>query len=219
MLQCIVPNSESSKLYVIVLAITDIILLLIVLIGLLRLRRDGCGTFGIGLLLWKQVGSYRSMWPRLPRPIDMHSVYKGVIWLLLATVADVPPAVRSTSSIVFPLLSHHDVTSQVFIILNLNSIYRLLSIMSRMNAELLNHVVNIRSAQPRTFFACHYSITSRSCSDTYPPIPITDFSASVCGNYDHRCDADVSLSVGLCLRYHKHARLSLLQMLIQIICR
>ena len=58
MLQCIVLNSESSKLYVVVLAVTDIILLLIVLIGLLRLRRDGSGTFGIGRLLWKQVGSH-----------------------------------------------------------------------------------------------------------------------------------------------------------------
>jgi hypothetical protein len=35
--------------------VTDIILLLIMLIGLLRLRRDGGGTFGLGQLLWKQV--------------------------------------------------------------------------------------------------------------------------------------------------------------------
>jgi hypothetical protein len=35
--------------------ITNIILLLTMLIGLLRLRSEGGGTFGIGSLLWKQV--------------------------------------------------------------------------------------------------------------------------------------------------------------------
>jgi len=41
------------------------------LVGLLRLRRRGGGTFQLGHLLWKQ----------------------GVIWFLLATVAEVPPTV------------------------------------------------------------------------------------------------------------------------------
>ncbi|KAN0118624.1 hypothetical protein V8E52_005047 [Russula decolorans] len=50
--------------------ITDVILLLIVLIGLLRLHGSG-GSFALGRLLWKQ----------------------GVIWLLIATVAEVPPTV------------------------------------------------------------------------------------------------------------------------------
>jgi hypothetical protein len=35
---------------------TDIVLLLTVLIGLFRWRSGGGGTFGIGGLLWKQVG-------------------------------------------------------------------------------------------------------------------------------------------------------------------
>jgi len=53
--QCIVINSDSSKLHILVFVITDIILLLAVLVGLLRWRRDGGGTFGITRLLWKQV--------------------------------------------------------------------------------------------------------------------------------------------------------------------
>ena len=55
---CIIFNSDNSKLNIIVTLITDIILLLIVLIGLLRLRSEVSGTlvFGIGHLLWKQVG-------------------------------------------------------------------------------------------------------------------------------------------------------------------
>ena len=39
--------------------ITDFVLLFTILIGLLRLRRDGVGTCGLGLLLWKQVGCWR----------------------------------------------------------------------------------------------------------------------------------------------------------------
>jgi hypothetical protein len=37
------------------MAVTDIILLVIMLVGLLRLRRQCCGTFGLARLLWKQV--------------------------------------------------------------------------------------------------------------------------------------------------------------------
>jgi hypothetical protein len=53
--QCIVTNSESSKLNILVLLITDVVLLLIVLAGLLRMRYQNRITCGIGQLLWKQV--------------------------------------------------------------------------------------------------------------------------------------------------------------------
>ena len=56
LVQCIVLNSDSSKLNIIVLLITDSVLLLTVLVGLLRLRGDGVGTSSLGRLLWKQVG-------------------------------------------------------------------------------------------------------------------------------------------------------------------
>ena len=53
--RCVLHDTESNKPNTIVTLFTDIILLLIVLIGLLRLRRYGVGTFGLGQLLWKQV--------------------------------------------------------------------------------------------------------------------------------------------------------------------
>lgn len=71
---CIVLNTEKTKPSIIVTLITDIFLLLIVLIGLLRLLHDSGGSFALGRLLWKQ----------------------GVIWLLIATVAEVPPTVFIT---------------------------------------------------------------------------------------------------------------------------
>ena len=56
MVQCIVLNPETGKLNIIVLLVADITLLLTMLVGLLRLRSDGVGTFGVGQLLWEQVG-------------------------------------------------------------------------------------------------------------------------------------------------------------------
>ena len=58
----------------------------------------------------------------MPQLVDMLSVLQGILWLLLALLAEVPPAVRSASSSADPLFAHHDVISQVLIILNLNGI-------------------------------------------------------------------------------------------------
>ncbi|KAH9984324.1 hypothetical protein BJV74DRAFT_886495 [Russula compacta] len=70
---CIRVNVEKTtvNLSFIFVFITDIVLLSIMLAGLLRLRRHGGGSFGLARLLWKQ----------------------GLIWLLLAIVAEVPPLV------------------------------------------------------------------------------------------------------------------------------
>ncbi|KAF8491232.1 hypothetical protein F5888DRAFT_1076072 [Russula emetica] len=68
--ECMVLNTEKDKFHAISILISDIVLLLIVFIGLLRLHDSG-GTFALGRLLWKQ----------------------GIIWLLIATVAEVPPMV------------------------------------------------------------------------------------------------------------------------------
>ena len=49
-------NSDTNKPNIIVGFISDLVLLLIMLVGLIRLRNDGGGKFGMGLFLWKQVG-------------------------------------------------------------------------------------------------------------------------------------------------------------------
>ncbi|KAH9974539.1 hypothetical protein BGW80DRAFT_146035 [Lactifluus volemus] len=68
---CVVRNSDIAELNVIVTFVTDIILLLMMLAGLLHLRRQGGGLLDLGNFLWKQ----------------------GIIWILLAVAAGVPPAV------------------------------------------------------------------------------------------------------------------------------
>jgi len=52
---CAQSDLSGVKLALIVTLIIDILLLVTVLVGLLRLRRDGGGRFGLQGLLWKQV--------------------------------------------------------------------------------------------------------------------------------------------------------------------
>jgi hypothetical protein len=67
---CEVLNLESCTKTVIAVLVSDVVLLLTMLVGLLRLRHDGT-MIGLGKFLWRQ----------------------GLMWLFLATVAGVPPAV------------------------------------------------------------------------------------------------------------------------------
>ncbi|KAH9990090.1 hypothetical protein BJV77DRAFT_1069111 [Russula vinacea] len=82
---CVLLNASITKPAVIGSLFSDVALLLIMLIGLLRLRCRGGGEFSMGRTLWKQ----------------------GLIWLLVATIAEVP--------------------STVFLILNLNDSLNLIS--------------------------------------------------------------------------------------------
>jgi len=69
--RCLVQSVKSFQLSLIVALITNIVLLLTVIVGLLRLRYSGGGSFGLQRFLWNQ----------------------GIVWLLLAVVAEVPPVV------------------------------------------------------------------------------------------------------------------------------
>jgi len=68
---CAVLNTEISKANIVTTLCTDIILLVIMLVGLFRLRLQVSNPSSLGRLLWTQ----------------------GIIWILLAAVAEVPAAV------------------------------------------------------------------------------------------------------------------------------
>jgi hypothetical protein len=59
---CTLLNVDSTKPAIIGSFFSDIALLLIMLIGLLRLRREGGGAFALGRTLWKQVRVGSSRW-------------------------------------------------------------------------------------------------------------------------------------------------------------
>jgi len=74
------------------MAVTDSVLLLVMLVGLLRIRHHSGTTFGVTHLLWRQVWVPSS----LNAVISVHLsilLPKGVIWASLSVVAEVPPAV------------------------------------------------------------------------------------------------------------------------------
>ena len=53
---CIITNIDTCKISIVSCFVADIILLLVMLAGLLRLRRRGGGSYDLWHLLWKQVG-------------------------------------------------------------------------------------------------------------------------------------------------------------------
>jgi len=84
---CSLPNVESNKLTIITTLAADLALLLIMLVGLFRLRRCDGGWFDLAHLLWKQ----------------------GVGWLLLATISQLVP-------VVFMYLNLNDAFDTMFLI-------------------------------------------------------------------------------------------------------
>jgi len=52
---CVPENARNVLLNLVVMLATDIILLLIMLVGLFRLHRHGGGKFGLAQVLWRQV--------------------------------------------------------------------------------------------------------------------------------------------------------------------
>ena len=57
---CVVPNTENSKITVIATLVSDVVLLLTMLAGLLRLRQYSSNMSGLCQHLWRQVGSAAS---------------------------------------------------------------------------------------------------------------------------------------------------------------
>jgi len=56
------PDMESAKLAVMITYVADVILILTMLLGLLRIRGRGGGVLDLGRLLWKQVRGGGSFW-------------------------------------------------------------------------------------------------------------------------------------------------------------
>jgi hypothetical protein len=92
---CLIVNLHISELNILVTLATDIILLLIMSFGLLRQGFHERSAFGLGRLLWKQVAIGASRWLWCPRSANLLFIHKGLIWLLVATIAEVLPAVGS----------------------------------------------------------------------------------------------------------------------------
>lgn len=98
---CVPLNLESTKPAVISSLITDVVLLLIMLSGVLRLRLEA-GVFDFGHILWKQ----------------------GLNWLLLATVAEVPPSVLMCLNLNEPMSLIFQTPSMIIMSIAATRMYR-----------------------------------------------------------------------------------------------
>ena len=90
---CRTTNLHIFELNAFATLATDVILLLIMFFGLLRQGFHERGAFGIGRLLWKQVGYWCFSLAMMFSAYKVVRIHKGVIWLLVATIAEIPPAV------------------------------------------------------------------------------------------------------------------------------
>jgi hypothetical protein len=88
----VVPNLYILVLNALATLGTDITLLFILFFGLFRLGFHERGAFELGRLLWKQV-SYWCFSLVVAFSAYMVRIRKGVIWLLVATIAEVLPLV------------------------------------------------------------------------------------------------------------------------------
>lgn len=113
--RCVLHDTESNKPNIIATLITDIILSFIMLIGLLRLRRYGFGTFGMGQLLWKQ----------------------GIIWLFIATFAEVTPVVFISLDLNDPFNLMFQIPSMTIMTIGATRMYRSLADFASESTEVL----------------------------------------------------------------------------------
>jgi len=130
---CVVLNVPSTKLNVVVTLSTDIVLLVIVLIGLLRLGFHERGAFGMGHLLWRQ----------------------GLIWLLIATLAGVPPTVSICLNLKDPYNYMFQITSMVAMSISATRIHRHL-------ADFASAIVDIPSKPDDLLISVRASPTTSS---------------------------------------------------------
>ncbi len=199
---CVVVNTGENKANVIVALVTDIILLLLVLVGLLRLLHGSGGSFALGRLLWKQVGSERF---RFAVTLSINRLIPASQGCHLAPNCHHRRGpTNGTSGVIYcqPSFTHRHV--------NVTGIHhtgseRYCSLRSGVSVKEneLNTMIHVRSAEPRAFLLLRHRRGSQSISflDTDIPAPVSDCDVNCRGT-------DVSQSGGLCLRVHGHVLLS-----------
>ncbi|KAH9974546.1 hypothetical protein BGW80DRAFT_1559588 [Lactifluus volemus] len=102
---CTVLNPDVTKLIAIVSFVTEIILLLMMLAGLLRLRMQGGGMLNLGSFLWKQ----------------------GIIWISLSIMSGVPPVVFQILNLNEPLNFMFEAPAFLAVTIAATRIYRSLT--------------------------------------------------------------------------------------------
>jgi len=125
-LACIPSNTDSTLLTFISILVADLTLLLVMLVGLFRLRRHRSSTVGFVEHLWRQ----------------------GVIWLLLATVAEVPPVVFIVLNLNAPLNIIFQETALLMMAIAGTRMYRSLVDFTSSSTDVFTTDLGIRNGGP-----------------------------------------------------------------------
>ncbi|KAI0270473.1 hypothetical protein BC834DRAFT_516165 [Gloeopeniophorella convolvens] len=102
---CAFLDTYSTRNNILVTFVTDIVLLAIMLVGLLRVQQRGGSLLGLGRLLWKQ----------------------GLIWFLVATVAEATPTVFICLNLNDPMNIMFQVPSLIVMSIAATQMYRQLT--------------------------------------------------------------------------------------------
>jgi hypothetical protein len=142
-------DSTSLKLSTGAIFFTDILSFSIMLVGLLRMRRETTDASSLGRFLWKQVRWFRfSPAVILPHLLMRISTRQGLFWIMIAALTEVPTVVRLAFHLDCPILL---ITLQVFMILDLNGSFSFPRIpRGQMLIELYSHKT-ASAPQPCTF--------------------------------------------------------------------
>ncbi|KAH9974583.1 hypothetical protein BGW80DRAFT_1559611 [Lactifluus volemus] len=144
---CRLSNSDTAKLNAISTLATDTMLLLMMLAGLLHLRLQGGGMLSLGDFLWKQ----------------------GLIWFLLAAVAEVPPTVFLILNLNDALNAMFQIPALIVLVIAATRMYRSLIDFSSEMADGVGPSfprVNVVSGPTRMHVAIHTTREHDSMSQT-----------------------------------------------------
>jgi len=139
--RCVIVKIKCIALGNIAALVTDIVLILIMLLGLFRMRRDAGGSMALGRLLWNQ----------------------GVIWLILATLAEVTPTVFIFLNLNDPLNVMFQVPWLTTMTIATTWMYRSLSDFGSSSVYISDELLPVQS-QPMSEIRCTRAIpTPLSC--------------------------------------------------------
>jgi len=153
---CTVVNMLGLQLNAIMTFIANIILLLLMLVGLLRLGYHESGVFGLGHLMWRQ----------------------GLIWFFLATIVYVPAMVLITLDLNDPLMLILHLPTTVTMSITTTRIYRSLTDFSLRSTDIHRGAIIDDSIHPIDF------PPSKTNRDPAQPISLEPLEVAECKTYE-----------------------------------
>ncbi|KAH9956527.1 hypothetical protein BC827DRAFT_1270892 [Russula dissimulans] len=154
---CLVLDIESNKPNFIVTLCTDIVLLVIMLIGCFVWAFMNVARSELDASCGDRCGVDTSLRPGCSLSTDVLLIFKGLIWLVIATLAEVPPMVFLCLNLNNPYNHMFMITSMVAISIGATRIHRQLVDFVSVRSDVPNNpdcfqINRLMSSKPASFF-------------------------------------------------------------------